>query len=262
MSRPKIGIALGAGGARGLAHIGVLKVLVEEGIPIDYVAGCSIGSLIGVLFANGTDLGMIEELAKEIKRNQLIDLTIPKKGLIAGDKVKELIRLLTHRKNMEDLEIPTAAVATDLVTGERVVFREGPIDLAVRASISIPGIFEPVELGEQILVDGGVVDRIPISVIREMGADITIGVNVVPHFEKARIENIFDVITQSIIIMEREIMSQHIPTADCLIHPDLCEVSPTDFTKVAECVMQGEETTRREIKRLKELINNYEEPSL
>lgn len=262
MSRPKIGIALGAGGARGLAHIGVLKILVEEGIPIDFVAGCSIGSLIAVLFANGTDLGMIEELAKEIKRNQLIDLTIPKKGLIVGDKVKELIRLLTHRKNLEDLAIPTAVVATDLVTGRRVVFREGPIDVAVRASISIPGIFEPVHLGEQILVDGGVVDRIPISIIKEMGADITIGVNVVPHFAKARIDNIFDVIIQSIIIMEREIMNQHIPTADCMIQPDLCEASPTDFTKVTECVIQGEEATRREVKKLKELINNYEVPPL
>lgn len=262
MSRPKVGIALGAGGARGLAHIGVLKILIEEGVPIDFVAGCSIGSLIGVVFANGTDLRMIEELAKEIKRNRLIDLTIPKKGLIVGDKVKELIRLLTHRKNLEDLMIPTAVVATDLVTGERVVFQEGPIDVAVRASISIPGIFEPVELGDKILVDGGVVDRIPISVIKQMGADITIGVNVVPHFAQARIENIFDVITQSIIIMEREVMNQHIPTADCLIHPDLCKVNPTDFTKVTECVIKGEEATRKEIKKLKKLIKNYEGSSL
>lgn len=258
MDRPKVGIALGAGGARGLAHIGVLKVFEEENIPIDYIAGSSIGSLIGVLYANGTDLAMIEELSTQIKRNQMIDLTIPKKGLIVGNKVQELIRLLTHRKNLEDLKIPTAVVATDLVTGERVVFREGPIDIAVRASISIPGVFEPVYLGEQILVDGGVVDRIPISVIKEMGADITIGVNVVPPFGKTRIENIFDVITQSIIIMEREIMSQHIPIADCLIHPDLCEISPTDFSNVRECVQQGEETTRREIKKIKELIENYE----
>lgn len=260
MDRPKIGIALGAGGSRGLAHIGVLKVLVEEGIPIDVIAGSSMGSFIGVLYANGMDLGMMEELAVQMKRNKFIDLTIPKRGLIVGDKIKELIRLLTHRKNLEELHTPMAVIATDLVTGERVVFKEGPIDIAVRASISIPGIFEPVKIGDQLLVDGGVIDRIPISVIKEMGADITIGVNVVPYTEKVRIDNIFDVITQSIIIMEREIMSKHIPTADCLINPDLSNVSPTDFTKVTECVLQGEEAMRREIKQLKQLISNYKEP--
>lgn len=258
LPRPKIGLALGSGGARGLAHLGVLKVLKEENIPCDYVAGSSMGSIVAVLLANGLDIEMCIHLALSLKRSSWLDFTVPKKGFIVGSKVQELIRLLTHRKRLEELSIPTAVVATDLLTGERVVFREGPADLAVRASISIPGIFEPVKWGNRLLVDGGVVDRVPISVVRNMGADFVIAVDVLPRIHKAKIKNIFDVIAQTLVIMESEIAHGQIMTADFLFHPDVSDISPTAFSNLEECIRRGEEEARKNIHKLKELIHNWQ----
>lgn len=252
--RPKVGLALGSGAARGLAHFGVLKVFQQEGIPIDYIAGSSMGSLIGVLFANDLDLEMCEKLAVRLKRKHWLDLTVPKHGFIIGDKVKELVRLLTHQKQIEELSIPTAIVATDLVKGERVIFRSGPVDEAVRASIAIPGVFEPVFRGDQILVDGGVIDRVPIHVVREMGADIVVAVDVIAQYSEVQVESIFDVITYSLHIMEREILSSQILTADVLLCPQMSDISPTAFHRVEESIQRGEDEARKHIHKIKELI--------
>ncbi len=254
MSRPKVGLALGSGAARGLAHIGVLKVLEREGIPIDAIAGSSMGSLIGTVYANGADLAMMEQLAIHLKRNQWLDFTFPRRGLITGDRIRELVRLLTHGKNLEDLRIPTSVIATDLTNGERVVFTTGPIDLAVRASVSIPGIFEPVEWEGRTLVDGGVIDRVPVSVVREMGADIVIAVDVIPPTSGLKIRNIFDVIAQSLEVMERQITSPQILTADVAIHPDLSDISPTAFTRVEECIRRGEEAALAKLDEIRHVI--------
>lgn len=254
MAKTKVGVALGSGGARGMAHIGVLKVLQQENIPVDFVAGSSMGSLIGVLFANDLPFEMVEQLAIHFPRKRWLDLTIPKRGFVVGKKVRELIRLLTHGKNLEDFSIPVAVVATDLVKGEQVVFRKGPADLAVRASISIPGIFEPVEWEGRTLVDGGVIDRIPIQVLKEMGADVIIAVDVVPSTPQARVDTYFDVITQTLSVMEREILNHRLLPVDVLIHPELEQISPTSFTDVDECIRQGEEATRKQIDRIRSLI--------
>jgi NTE family protein len=255
---PKIGLALSSGGARGFAHLGVLKVLKEEGIEIDFVAGSSMGSIVAVLLANQLDLEMCEQVAISLKRKHWLDLTIPKMGFVIGNKVRELIRLLTHNKRLEQLAIPTAVIATDLTRGEPVVFTEGPADLAVRASISIPGIFEPVRLGNQLLVDGGVIDRVPVSVVREMGADLVIAVDVIPQVNQAKIENIFDVIAQTLVIMEKEITSQRIVAADFVFHPDVGHIGPTAFMRAEECIQKGEEEARAKVKKLKELIRNWQ----
>ncbi|MDA8352675.1 MAG: patatin-like phospholipase family protein [Firmicutes bacterium] len=255
LTRPRVGLALGSGGARGLAHIGVLKVLKQEGIPVDCIAGSSIGSLVGAVYAAGADLEQIENLAIHLKRNVWLDLTVPRRGFVTGEKVRELVWLLTKGKRLEELNIPTAVVATDLIRGERVVFQSGPADLAIRASISIPGIFEPVQWEGLTLVDGGVIDRIPITVVEEMGADIVIAVDVVPRTTSVRIQNIFDVITQTLGVMEREILNQRLLAADILIHPDLTEISPTAFTRVAESIRRGEEAARTQVERIKRLID-------
>lgn len=257
MKRPKIGLALGSGAARGIAHIGVLKVLQEEKIPIDYIAGSSMGSIIGVCYANGLDLNMLEKLFIHLKRKHWIDITVPGLGLIVGEKIKEIIRLLTHRKKLEELSIPTAVVATDLQSGEPVVFRSGSIEDAVRASISIPGIFEPVVINGRMLVDGGVIDRVPIGIVREMGADITIAVDVVPRVSQTQVKNIFDVIMQTLGIMEREILNQRIPAADLLIQPELSDISPSAFMRAKECIHRGEMAAKEQIPQLKKLIANW-----
>lgn len=254
LTRPKIGLALGAGAARGIAHIGVLQVLKQEKIPIDYIAGSSMGSIIGVCYANGLDLTMMEKLCVHLKRKHWLDITVPGLGFVVGEKIKEIIRLLTHRKRLEELSIPTAVVATDLNRGEPVVFRSGSIEEAVRASISIPGIFEPVVIDGRLLVDGGVIDRVPISVVREMGADLVIAVDVVPQVSEVQVNNIFDVIMQTFGIMEREILNQHIPAVDLLIHPDLSDISPSAFTKVEECILRGVQAAKEQMPQLHKMI--------
>ena len=143
MREPKIGLALGSGGARGFAHLGVINVLKEEGIPIDLIAGSSMGALVGTLFAAGSDTERLYRMSRLFKRKYYLDFTLPKMGFVSGNRVKELIRVFTYGKRLEELDIPVAVVTTDIQTGEKVVFREGPIAPAVRASISIPGIFVP-----------------------------------------------------------------------------------------------------------------------
>jgi len=175
----KIGLALGSGSARGWAHIGVIQALDEIGIDIDYIAGTSIGSVVGSVFAAG-NINALEEVAVQLDWKQiahLFDVVLPKSGLIDGKKVAGFVRNHLRELNIEELPIPFCAVSTDLSTGDEVVIREGDIIEAVRASISIPGIFTPVRNNGRILVDGGLVNPVPVSVVKEMGADFVIAVD-------------------------------------------------------------------------------------
>ena len=254
MENPKVGLALGSGGARGLAHIGAIKVLEEEKIPIHYIAGSSIGSLIGAFYASGLSPDMMKKLALHLKKKYWLDLTVPKMGFIAGSKIKEMVRILTKGKGIEELHPPLSIVATDLMNGERVVFSKGPIDGAVRASISIPGIFVPEEIDGRLLVDGGVIDRVPIQVVKEMGADVVIGVDVGISNEAVKISSIFDVIAQTIDIMEREMFKMGVTFADVLIQPKVGQHSSISFTQIEELILAGEEAARENIARIKEAI--------
>ncbi len=175
----KIGLALGSGSARGWAHIGVIRALAETSISIDYVAGTSIGAVVGSVFASG-NINALEEVAVQLDWKQiahLFDVVLPKSGLIDGKKVAKFVQNHLKKTNIEELPIPFCAVSTDLNTGDEVVIREGDIIEAVRASISIPGIFTPVRNNGRILVDGGLVNPVPVSVVREMGADFVIAVD-------------------------------------------------------------------------------------
>lgn len=179
----KIGLALGSGGARGSAHTGVLKVLDAEGIPISVVAGSSIGSLIGAALAVGISTEQVEEEwlatgARRVFRSFLP--TFPRAGLSSGNELKKYLTQLLGDVHIEDLNIPYAAVACDIDTGESVVLTEGSLVDAVRASTAIPGIFHPVRLGNRLLVDGGLVEPVPIHVCRELGADFVIAVDITP----------------------------------------------------------------------------------
>jgi NTE family protein len=258
LTRPRIGVALGAGGARGLAHIGVLKTLHKHQIPIDLIAGSSMGSFIGAIYANDQDLSMLEKLATHLKRKHWIDFTVPKIGFISGDKVKELIRLLTHGKSIEQLAVPLSIVATDLEKGERVVFQQGPIDQAVRASISIPGIFVPERIDGRIYVDGGVIDRVPITVVKTMGADFIIAVDVAtPSQKEMDIHNIFDVIARSIDIMEEEILRYRLPEADIVIRPSVGHIHTIAFDEAIKCIEEGERSAEMVIAEIKQKIGNW-----
>ncbi|MEH7122977.1 patatin-like phospholipase family protein [Bacillus sp. JJ1532] len=261
MERPKIGLALGSGGARGFAHLGAIKVLKEEGIPIDFIAGSSMGAMVGCFYGAGLDINRLYKLAKAFKRKYYLDFTVPKMGFIAGKKVKELIRIFTHGKHLEQLELPVKVVATDLMTGEKVIFEKGPIADAVRASISIPGIFVPEKLNGRLLVDGGVVDRVPVSVVKEMGADIVIAIDVSHVKTNAEITSIYDVIMQSLDILQMELVTHREIVSDFMIKPRVEMYSSRAFTNIEDIIRIGEEETRKQIKQIKEVINQWKEPA-
>lgn len=259
LREPKIGLALGSGGARGFAHIGVLKVLREEGIHVDMIAGSSIGAMIGTFYGAGEDIERLYLLSKVFKRKYYLDLTVPKMGIIAGKRVKELIRMFTYGRQLEELSIPVAVIATDLLSGEKVIFKEGSIADAVRASISIPGIFVPEKLNGRLLVDGGVVDRVPVSVVKEMGADIVIAVDVADVEMNIEITSIYDVIMQSIEIMQLELVANREIASDVMIRPQVKMYSSRAFTHIDEIIAIGEDTTRKQIDQIKSVMNMWKE---
>ncbi|WP_053362059.1 patatin-like phospholipase family protein [Bacillus sp. FJAT-27251] len=260
MRRPTIGLALGSGGARGFAHLGVIRVLREEAIPIDMIAGSSMGAMVGCFYGAGLDIERLYTLSKVFKRKYYLDFTVPKMGFIAGKRVKDLIRIFTHGKELQNLDIPVAVVATDLVSGEKVVFKEGPIAEAVRASIAIPGIFTPEKWNGRLLIDGGVIDRIPVSVVKEMGADIVIAVDVSHVKNNADITSIFDVIMQSIDIMQMELVANREVASDIMVRPRVEMYSSRAFTNIEEIISIGEEETRKHIAKIKQVIEHWKEP--
>jgi NTE family protein len=179
LNQQKIGLALGSGSARGLAHIGVIHALEEAGIKIDFVSGTSIGALIGSVYASNK-LDTFEKVSSDFDWKKIayfFDIVFPKSGLIDGNKVEDFVREYVHAKNIEDLILPFQAVATNINTGKEVLLDQGDVIEAVRASISVPGIFTPVRKNGQVLVDGGLVNPVPVSIARAMGADFVIAVD-------------------------------------------------------------------------------------
>ncbi|MCM3003887.1 patatin-like phospholipase family protein [Priestia koreensis] len=259
MKDPTVGLALGSGGARGFAHLGVLKVLHEANIPVHCIAGSSMGALVAAFYATGMDMDRLYKIANAFKRKYHLDVTVPKMGFVVGERIKELVRVFTHGKNIEDLMIPIAIVTTDLRTGEKVVFREGPVAEAVRASISIPGIFVPEPLNGRLLVDGGVVDRIPVSVARDLGADIVIAVDVSRVKTNAEIGSIFDVILQSLDILQEELVKHREIASDVMIRPHVEAFSSRAFKNIAEIIAIGEEEGRKHLPKIKATIENWKE---
>ncbi|WP_096199240.1 patatin-like phospholipase family protein [Bacillus sp. FJAT-45350] len=259
MTKPKIGLALGAGGARGFAHVGVLKALEEENIPIDYIAGSSMGSLVGAIYGSGQTIENLIKFATLFRRKYYLDLTVPKMGFVSGKKVKELIKILSKGKSIEELSPNLSIVATDLLNGERVVFTKGPVAPAVRASISIPGIFVPEKVDGRLLIDGGVVDKVPVSTVRQMGADITIGVDVSYFQVEPEINTIYDVILQSMDIMEREMGRYREIDADVMIRPMIKQSKSLVFTNVEEYIELGSQETKNQISSIKQAIEDWKE---
>ena len=187
----KIGLALGAGAARGLAHIGILKALKEENVSIDMIAGSSMGALVGACYAKNGEIIDLEEIVLRMDWKQLAQLADPNlallfKGIIYGKKVKELLKTIIGDVKFKDLKIPLAVVATDVNTGEEIVIKEGLVIEAVRASISIPAIFMPVKLNGRFLIDGGIINPVPVNVVKDMGATFVIACNVIHKLQGRR----------------------------------------------------------------------------
>lgn len=251
---PTIGLALGAGGARGLAHIGVLKVLKEEGIDIDVIAGTSMGSIIGGLYAAGIPVNYMEKIAEEIEWDDLSDITFPRTGLIKGDKILKFIEILTQNKDFSELNIPFSAIACDIEKGEHIVLNSGNVSKAIRASIAIPGIFVPYEHQNKVLVDGGVLDRVPVSTVRKMGADVIIAVDIRVNEVNNKINNIFDVLFNTFDIMQYEFQKLNDLGADIQIRPDLNDVDTLELKNSEKCIKEGYNETLKHIDDIRNIL--------
>lgn len=263
----KVGLALSGGAARGLAHVGVIRVLQEAGIPIDIIAGTSAGAVMGAVYASCCDSSIMLGLALDARWKKLaplIDPSFPWAGLIKGKKITSVLSgLIGGDIDFSDLKIPFACVATDIDTGEEIVMDSGPVLDALRASISIPGIFTVTRREGRFLVDGGLTTPVPVNVVRRMGADFVIAVNVNPDVS-ARMgksgrkragarknPNIFQVMMQSFYITTHSLAQGSLANADVVIEPDLSHIGAGDFHKAPELIAQGEKAARNSLPEIK-----------
>ena len=258
---PKVALVLGGGAARGFAHIGVIRVLEQERIPVDLVVGTSVGSLIGALYAGHRDSFELEWTAFQLEQSDLFDFglmnAVMGMGYAKGAKLEKFVQEKVAQRDIENLRVPFAAVATDLNWGHRVVLDTGPVAPAVRASSAIPGVFEPVRHQGKLLVDGGLVDNIPIDVAREKGADLVIAVDISENVGNTDIKNLVDVILQATNIMFERNVSALRGQADVLISPAVGDVKTLDFSQKKRCMQAGIEAARQAVPKIREAIDRW-----
>ena len=236
----KIGLALGGGAAKGFAHIGVIKMLEASGIHPDVVAGTSAGSVVGALYASGMDAFTLQQTAFGLDEAKIRDVRLFSGGLVQGQALQDYVNQLVHKQPIEQLKMPFAAVATELETGTRMVFVRGNTGRAVRASSSIPGVFEPVELHGKHYVDGGVVSPIPVDAARQLGADFIIAVDISAAPDGTNPQGMMGIVGKSIDIMGRQLAAQESARADVVIRPDLRGIGTTDFEQKNQAILAGE----------------------
>ncbi|MBA4418742.1 MAG: patatin [Syntrophus sp. (in: bacteria)] len=259
---PKIALVLGGGSAKGFAHVGVIRVLEQEKIPIAMIVGTSVGSLIGSIYAANPDSFQLEWAAFRIDRNDILDLSLvtSKLGLVQGAKLETFVEQTVKVKRVEETKIPFYPVATDINTGETIILGKGSLAKAVRASSAIPGIFVPVMFGNRMLVDGGVTNNIPCDIARNNGADIVIAVNILKDAKDYNISSLIDIIGQSANIMMYENSKVKLRYADVVIEPDTKGVSMFDFTQKKVLMEEGIKAARKAMPKIKELISKYQSP--
>lgn len=263
MSRQKVGLALGGGAARGLAHIGVLEVLEKEGIPIDMIAGTSMGAVIGGIYAGNKNVKAMRPLAIAFglrKIRYFSDFTIPKTGIIKGRRIEdELKTVIGANTEFHDLRIPFCCVAVDIDNGEEVVIKEGKVWEAVRASSSIPVIFAVKEWRGRNLVDGGLMNPVPTQTVKDMGADFIISVNVLPYkaVSDKREPGLFSIMMKAFYILDAKFIAASLEQADIVIEPDVVHIAFTDFQRAEECIEKGAEAARRVIPEIKKKLDLY-----
>lgn len=236
----KIALALGGGAARGFAHIGVIKALEANGIIPDIVVGTSAGSLVGALYANGYNPFELQRIGMQIDETALTDWAIPDRGFIKGEALRNFVNQYVQNRPLEKLKKPFATVATDLQSGEQVVFRTGNTGTAVRASSSVPGVFQPVMINGHEYVDGGLVSPVPVRAARSMGADIVIAVYISSDPRNARVKDTIGIMLQTFSIMGQRIATQEMTEADIIIRPDLSRVRSTTFDDRNLAILEGE----------------------
>ncbi|MDR1195261.1 MAG: patatin-like phospholipase family protein [Endomicrobium sp.] len=261
--RPKIALVLGGGGARGFAHIGVFRVLEEEKIPVDLVVGTSIGSIVGAFYCAGIAMDKVEELAKDVNWKSISNISVTSimsmlfsEKLLSNAQIEDFLKNNIGDLRFDQLKIPFVCVATDLNTGERVLFKNGSVAFAARASSTLPGFFKPVEYRQRYLVDGGLADNVPVGVAKLFNPDIIIAVPVSADITKNTTTNVFTTLMQAIYIQGRTLDRENISLADVIIHPDVGEMSAADLEHAYQTVEKGFSAAKESLKNVKMAIIN------
>lgn len=256
----EVTLVLGGGSARGMAHIGVLKVFEREKIPVDRIVGTSIGALVGAAYALGITPEEMEERTKKFDLKRLLDPTMPKMGLLAGERLEGMIREITHGKRFEDCRIPFIAVTTDIETGEEIAYQKGDLQKIIRASCSWPGVFNPVRIDGRLLADGGIKNSVPTKIAKSFGADYMIAVNVGFCVRKGRIDNIFQMILQSFQIMGHELNAYQAQEGDTVIEVELDDLDQFAFHRAGEAIIKGFAAAEKAVDKLKLDLGLSEHP--
>ena len=250
----RIALALGGGAARGFAHVGVIKALESQGIHPDIIVGTSAGSLVGALYAAGISGFELQRLALAMEDGAMSDWSLPDRGIIKGEALQNYVNAALGNRPIEKLNKTLAIVATDLQSGEAVVFRTGNTGMAVRASSSVPGLFQPVRINGREYVDGGLVSPVPVNVARSLGADVVIAVDISSKPKFGKTASSLDVLLQTFNIMSYALAQHELPQADVVIRPNVNGVSGADFQAKHLAILEGERAVSENIVGLREKI--------
>jgi NTE family protein len=254
---PKVGLALGGGAARGFAHIGVLKIFEEEDIPLAAVSGTSVGSLMGLLYCAGKKWREMEEVSRTIRWRDLLSFRLSGRGIYCTDKLEKLIEDVLGPLRLEDLKIPFAVLAVDVSTGEEVILDSGPAAAAVCASTAVPGVFCPREIDGRPLIDGGMRNSVPADLLRRMGADITVGVDLNRDRVKRRNPaSAWQVVTNTVGIVINNNLAACRSCADILVTPELSGFGYRSLNNKSEMITRGETAMREALPRLRQLMTS------
>ncbi len=255
--RPGIALALGGGAAKGFAHIGVIKALEAQGIVPDIVVGTSAGSVVGAMYAAGKNGFELQTLAISLDETQVSDWSLPDRGVVRGNALAAFINKAVGNATIEKLPKKFGAVATDLSTGEPIVFRSGDTGTAVRASSSVPGVFQPVAIRGREYVDGGLVAPVPVRFARDMGANFVIAVDISDRPQLAKTKSSLDVLMQTFTIMGQSLNRTELPLADIVIRPDISQLGSLDFKTRHLAVLEGEKAAAQALPELKAKLESW-----
>lgn len=250
-AKPVVALVLGGGAAKGFAHIGVIKVLEAQGIVPDIVVGTSAGAVVGSMYAAGKNGFELQSLAISLDESQVSDWSLPDRGVFKGEALATFINKAAGNVTLERLPKKFGAVATDLATGDPIVFRTGDTGMAVRASASVPGVFQPVAIRGREYVDGGLVSPVPVRFAREMGATFVIAVDISNRPTNGRTKSSFEVLMQTFAIMGQALNRHELPQADIVIRPDISQLASTDFKTRHQAVLEGEKAATQALPALK-----------
>ena len=259
-SGAKLALVLGGGAARGFAHIGVIKALEAQGIVPDMVVGTSAGSVVAALYAGGASGFQLQKLALEMEDSAVTDWVIPDRGFIRGEALQNYVNKALSNRPINALPRKLAVVATDLRSGELVVLSSGDVGLAVRASSSVPGVFQPARIGNREFVDGGLVSPVPAKVARDLGAGVVIAVDISSKPKNAKVSSMVDVLLQTFTIMGATVAQYELAQADVVIRPDVGGISGTDFQSKHLAILEGEKAAAEKMEEIRAVLAKIGRP--